>query len=227
MNFGTSGWTSAHCLVNYVLNVRHFDPNYVVFHQGANDYKATWRSGYRTDYSHAFRSLDNPSLPVDWPLVRYMNSYAVLKWKYFEWKGWPAGPELNQLMMQDADPKRHVQKELLRITDIYSDNIHALIRLALDDGAAVIMMTQPYSRGNLNWGESFIPYMERINAAILTCSVKFQIPWVDLDSSLKGKEENFKDPLHLVDKAVALKAGKVATVIKRIMPNDQNKKGEP
>ena len=221
MNFGMSGWTSAHCLVNYMLNVRHFDPDYVVFHQGANDYKATWRSGYRTDYSHAFRSLENPSLPADWVLVRYMNSYAVLKWKYFEWKGWPAGPELSQLMMQDADPNRHVQEELLRITDIYSGNIHALVRFALDDGASVIMVTQPYSRANLNWGKSFIPYMERINAEILTCSAKFKVPRVDLDSRLNGKEEYFKDPLHLVDKAVALKAGKVAAVIRRLIPHDQ------
>src|SRR4030095_14123746 len=37
MNFGQGYWTSAHVLVNFVLNVIDFAPDYIVIHQAAND----------------------------------------------------------------------------------------------------------------------------------------------------------------------------------------------
>ena len=150
-------------------------------------------------------------------LVRYMNSYAVLKWKYFEWREWSAGPDLDQLMMQDLDPDRHVSGESLRVTDIFSGNIRALVRFALDDGASVVMMTPPYSRTNPDWGNNFIPHMERINAEIIACSADYKVPLIDLDSELNGREESFRDPLHLVQDAVAVKAGRVANLISQLI----------
>src|SRR5205807_1975201 len=37
MNFAHGYWTSAHALVNFVLNVIDFAPDYVIIHQAAND----------------------------------------------------------------------------------------------------------------------------------------------------------------------------------------------
>jgi lysophospholipase L1-like esterase len=217
MNLGVSGWTSAHCLVNYVLNGRHFKPDYVVIHQGANDYKATWQGDVRTDYSHAFKPLEMPSRPLDYVFMSYLNSYAIIKLKYFQWQDRPAKPGLYQLMMREPDPNRDVSEDIDKVANIYSVNIQALIKLALDDGSSVIMMTQPYSRTNREWGAAFIPHMERINSAVLSRSVEFGLPLIDLDKELAGREEYFVDPLHLVDDGVELKARKVSMVITQLI----------
>jgi len=121
------------------------------------------------------------------------------------------------LMMREPDPNRDVSEDIDKVANIYSVNIQALIKLALDDGSSVIMMTQPYSRTNREWGAAFIPHMERINSAVLSRSVEFGLPLIDLDKELAGREEYFVDPLHLVDDGVELKARKVSMVITQLI----------
>src|SRR5512132_529472 len=53
MNFGAGYWTSAHVLVNFVLNVIDFAPDYIIIHQAANDQLArASEAEFRGDYSH-------------------------------------------------------------------------------------------------------------------------------------------------------------------------------
>ncbi len=53
LDFGVEGWSSTHSLVNFVLNVREFDPDYVVVHHAWND-RPSCRECTRGDQADTF-----------------------------------------------------------------------------------------------------------------------------------------------------------------------------
>ena len=66
MNFGQGYWTSAHVLVNFVLNVIDFAPDYIIIHQAANDEHArASEAEFRGDYSHYLKVFQPPRIGID------------------------------------------------------------------------------------------------------------------------------------------------------------------
>ncbi|MGH3055102.1 MAG: hypothetical protein ACRDL7_09015, partial [Gaiellaceae bacterium] len=63
LNFGVGFWTSAHSLVNFVLNVVDFRPDYVIIHENWNDAVARYAgASFRHDYSHALKVFEPPTM---------------------------------------------------------------------------------------------------------------------------------------------------------------------
>ena len=55
LNFGITWWSSVHSLVNYILNVVDFKPDYVVVEENCNDHQYRGFPGLRGDAAHAYR----------------------------------------------------------------------------------------------------------------------------------------------------------------------------
>jgi len=116
MNFGVSGWSSAHSLVNFNLNVRHVEPD----------------------------------LPHDHRLVRYLNSYALAKWKLRLASGKPLGPPLEHVMFREQYEFDLLVPMIPKVMPIFKKNMEAIITLARADGSDPILMTQPYPRTDIS-----------------------------------------------------------------------------
>src|SRR5438270_6511117 len=79
MNFGQGYWTSAHVLVNFVLNVIDFAPDYIIIHQAANDQHARApETEFRGDYSHYLKVFQPPRI-IDRYILRVSVPYRALK----------------------------------------------------------------------------------------------------------------------------------------------------
>jgi len=64
LNFGVGGYTTANSLVNFVLNVVDFDPDYVVIHHAWNEYYVrNTDEEFRSDYAHIFIYFHEPVIP--------------------------------------------------------------------------------------------------------------------------------------------------------------------
>ncbi len=80
-NFGLGNYTTAHSLVNFVLNVVDFDPDYVIVHHAWNENVVrSTVSGFRWDYSHALTYFHEPVV-TDRHFIRASVIYRYLKQK--------------------------------------------------------------------------------------------------------------------------------------------------
>src|SRR5205823_10805302 len=105
MNFGQGFWTSAHVLVNFVLNVIDFAPDYIIIHQAANDQHARApETEFRGDYSHYLKVFQQPRI-IDRYILRVSVPYSALKYylkQYPEWMFVEAASQIRRKEPQRA-----------------------------------------------------------------------------------------------------------------------------
>jgi lysophospholipase L1-like esterase len=215
LNFGMAGWTTAQTLINYELNVRYFHPDYLVVHDAANDFKALGFSDLRTDYSHAFKYPTPPPRRPDALLVRYLNSYALVKWFYFKERGLPVGANIWEIVRRETDDWSSISRRQAELLAIFRANLQALASLADDDGTRVVLTTMPYSRINMAWSPDFPVYMENANRALRDLAAENGLALVDLDRRMEKQEALFIDPVHLTPEGVRIKSEALAEALER------------
>lgn len=215
MNFGTNGWTTANSLINYSLIVRHYRPDVVILHEGANEFKMTWYGTPLSDYRHAYQVLTPPPLPPDGALVRYLNSYALLKWKFMALRKIPEAPSLEDAVLRPSPNLGGIPWEIDKVAAIYERNMEAMIKLVRGDGARVLVMTQPFSRTDLAWSANFQKFMERINASTREVARREGSELIDLDAQMLNMEKLHTDPIHFSPEGIQFKARAVAGVIEK------------
>lgn len=215
MNFGTNGWTTANSLINYSLIVRHYKPDVVILHEGANEFKMTWYGTPLSDYRHAYQVLTPPPPPPDVGLVRYLNSYALLKWKFMALRKLPPAPSLEDAVLRPSPNLGGIPWEIDKVAAIYERNMEAMIKLIRGDGARVLVLTQPFSRTDLAWSANFQKFMERINASAREVARREGAELIDLDKQMQGMEQLHTDPIHFNQEGILFKARTVAGVIEQ------------
>jgi hypothetical protein len=141
LNFGTGWWTSVHTMLNFVLNVRDFHPDFVVVHENCNDEKYRGYAGMRGDYAHAIRPLSLWRYRDAW-LYRFSLLYRlgiVLISKRFPRVYY--FPHVGVAMVRGKTPD-YVSEELR----LFRRNIETICDLAAADGIKVIIPTMPFSK---------------------------------------------------------------------------------
>lgn len=89
LNFGVSSWTSAHSMINYMLNVVEFEPDMLIIHHGWNEseIRNSPKEDFRPDYAHAFKYFHEPERK-DALIVRTSLLYRWVKKKLDLQEGW-------------------------------------------------------------------------------------------------------------------------------------------
>lgn len=213
MNFGTVGWTSAHTLVNYCLNVRHYRPDIVVIHHGANEFKVGPYAGLRTDYANAFKPFSHPTPPPDAWLIRLSNAYALLRLRIRKAQGLPPAPTLEAQVLREDQDISATWDNLPEINRIFSQNLQALIALIQHDNSAAYIMTQPHDRTRADWSPAFHDHMDRVNESLRRLARDKQIALLDLADLWAGRQAIHIDPIHLTPEAIQAKAEALAEFI--------------
>jgi lysophospholipase L1-like esterase len=218
LNFGNGYWTSAQHLINFALNVKYFSPDYVIFHEGANEMTVRGYREFRTDYAHAFNVLLYPPPRWDATLVRHYTSYALAKAAYWKARGLYSGVIVNEVLSK----RGRQPMEPIAATELiaYRENLRDLITLARARQAKVILTTQPYSRTG-TWSSStssspdvtdrpWVQHMSQVNDVTRELASELGLPLIDLDAVMTGHEEYFRDPIHLKRNAIDIKVHRIA-----------------
>src|SRR5438270_318534 len=140
MNFAHGYYTSAHVLVNFVLNVIDFAPDYVVIHQAANDEHArASEAEFRGDYSHHLKVFQQPRI-WDRYILRVSVAYRALKFKLNPNPDW-------MFVETAAQIRRKVPQRALneRELGVFRRNIETIIDVASARQIKVVLTTMPHA----------------------------------------------------------------------------------
>jgi lysophospholipase L1-like esterase len=211
LNFGLAYYTSAHSVVNYVLNVRDFSPDFVVIHHNCNDALPRGYKNFRPDYAHVLKSWDYQGEP-DVFMIRYSIYYRFIRAYLL--------PKFNigNIPFAKATEKRDGKKGAYQPEELqtFKRNIKTIVTLADEEKHIVIITTQPRSRVR-KYSERGAPaynqHIDSTNELLRQFARENSLPLVDLDQLMTGREEYFWDPVHVVDQGNDLKAAKICKTI--------------
>ncbi len=215
MNFALPGWTSAHSLGNYVLNVRDFAPDWVVVHHAWND-RDQLRMGHcpRRDYFFA----GSLALPVGAPRPSE-HELAMLR-GFVAWRALrlPAVRDLQDqadaLVPHDQPDVHWGDCEEVEPFWALRRNLETLADLAAVDGTQVLLLTLPRSRdASVGKAEDFEAIGRGNDVSRALASERPELELIDLDARLAGRIDLFNDVAHVTSAGRALKAKAVADVL--------------
>ncbi len=212
MNFGQGWYSSAHSLVNFVLNVVEFSPDYVVIHHAWNDKSVRDAGGhFRSDYSHALRHFRDPVIP-DRMLIRASIWYRFVKHRLTREPEWAF---LDHATVTDLGRRKNKIWDDVSELRIYRRNLATILDLARIRGIEVVLTTQPHSL-NPEAGDAHVaPHIRQCNTIVRELAEAYpEAILVDLDRMMTGEmEEVFLDLAHVDGDGRRFKAEAIARVI--------------
>lgn len=207
-NFGISGWTSAHSLNNFVLNVLDYSADAVLIHHGWNDEVArnALPEKFRSDYSHAFVTMGD-EYGVRQTLIRSSMVYRILDWLLH---GLKSRDLMNAALTIDQKRRFVHEKMYSNLAELkpFIRNTNTIIDLAKARDMDVILTTMPYNLDTtLSFHETII-HLDQCNGIMRDLSREdSSLIFIDLDNLMTNKYESyFIDLGHLNDSGRAKKA---------------------
>ena len=218
-NFGLGGWSSAHTLVNYMLNVADFSPDYVVVHQAWNDYSPLQeeRCRLRGDYAHLRRVIISPGLFS--PAERALSDSALFRLLRYGQRdeaqrrlplpidnaGWDLASGHRPSECGDVDPLWPYQR-----------NIETLVQVAGIHGAQVVLTTQPRAPDHGEYDPEVLAFIDRCNEIVrqIQSAHSDDVILVDLAQLMSGPgADYFEDEAHVSPRGRRIKAELVGQAI--------------
>ncbi len=215
LNFGVGGYTSAHSLVNFVLNAVDFDPDVVIVHHAWNDASAALQGcALRGDYAH----LRSQSLPDASPSIERWVAPSVV-WRLLRsGPGDTAGSGGSAKGLEAA----HSEQDCGDVDPLwpYRRNLETIVNLSSLQGMQVILTTQPHREQRHTSAAIFI---DACNDAVR--EIHREHPdtlLVDLaaDHATRG-EDDFMDLCHMTPEGVQWKAERIGDVLLPSLPERQ------
>ena len=218
MNFGIGRYTTAHLLVNFVLNVVNYDLDYIVIHSAWNEsIVRNTRFGFRSDYSHALKYYHEPLIYDRFPIrisiiYRYMKDILTSEpsWAFIHSAIIVRNPD--ELL---ADAEEFGWNNLDELKP-YRRNIETIIELALLRSIKVVLVTQPHSVNPRAPYYYIAPHVDQCNAVMREIGAEYadRILFVDLDETMTDKmDELFFDLCHMYKEGIKFKAQQIGEVI--------------
>lgn len=217
LNFGIAAWSSGHSLVNFVLNVRDFSPDYVIIHHGWNDGPPARISlQNRGDYSEGLKPFDPP---------RHADRYLIRASVIYRYIAHLIKPTPDFAILVNAIEKKDnaIGKNITLINNYYSNitrlerNIKTIIELAIVDGIRVVLTTMPHTTDHQVRDFEMFAYVSENNKLIRTLASKYSnlVELVDLDKHMTGVDNDlFIDFAHVNKEGHLKKSKYISNVIK-------------
>jgi len=202
MNFAHGFYTSAHVLVNFVLNVIDFAPDYVVIHQAANDEHArASEAEFRGDYSHHLKVFQQPRI-WDRYILRVSVPYRALKFYL--------NPNPEWMFVETASQiHRKVPERALNARElgVFRRNIETIIDVANARQIKVVLTTMPRSTDE-RYSHLRFQHIDQLNEVLRSIAANHdRLLFVDLDKLMTGKDNQiFVDAVHVNDTGRRMKA---------------------
>lgn len=213
LNFGLGYWTSAHSLVNYVLNVVDFSPDYIVIHHAWNDRVARGVRGERRgDYSHVLKVFERPPI-VDRHAIRASVLYRYMKDKidprppWLALDAWTVRPR----PAPSGDPLADLSE-----LQPFERNIRTIIDLARLRGTEVVLTTMPHSTDPRALYAETVGQIVQANDVLrrIASGHGEEIIFVDLDEMMTGRMNDvFRDVGHVGPEGRRFKARRIGEAI--------------
>ncbi|MCA8951402.1 MAG: hypothetical protein KDE27_17980 [Planctomycetes bacterium] len=209
LSFALGFYTSTHSTVNFVLNVRDYAPDYVVFLHGWNDLRALGRADdFRGDYAHAYRPFELPPIR-DALLIRGSVIYRYLAARIAPTPRWA---DLGAATLR-PHPAGGAWD---RLEATYLRNVDTIVTLAHAAGIVPVLVTQAHSTDPAIGLAADAEGIGRMAARLREAARGYGdgVVFVDLDAETTGiHDEFFKDVGHHNAAGIEFKGQRVAEAI--------------
>lgn len=197
MNFGVSGFSTAHSVVNFALNALDFDPDYIVVLHGWNDemVRNFPQDKFKSDYSHGFMYYHEPAIPDALPIrisviYRYMKQALTNEpvWAFLQSATVTRGPD--QL---SADAEKYKWQNMNELAP-YKRNLETILDLALARGIQPALLTMAHTVNPKQPHYYIYPHIDQCNEIarqLAAGKYKDSIIFVDMDSLITGKHDDY------------------------------------
>lgn len=207
INAGLPGYTTAHSLMNFSLNLLHFDLDAIVIHHSWNDGTVRGLDSFQTDYGHAYQVYESP-FRWDRLLVRYSVIYRYLKYNLLE--------QHEFSYLSEATLKRQVNhRDWSKTEELipYKKNLVSICQLASANDIKVYLTTMPFSRSKIEGDNSGI-HINQCNQIIRELSQELDyVQLIDVDLSWDDRDDLLRDVAHCTEQGMKLKAEYIASGI--------------
>lgn len=207
MDFGCASWTSQESLINYIIRIQDFQPDYLVIHLAVNDIMPQIYKDFQPDYSH-FRKVwgDQTGMVLHF-LARY--SFAVNSILYF--KGITPFDIRNYVCHQLPllDLNSNPPNERL---NTFKRNIETIVTLAQANQTKVMIAPVSYHPTKMSNVE--IPIVEKLFDYQIHYSKEHNLPCVDTRWFYHQNQDWFVDSVHLNVSGLFLNTYLFSTVIR-------------
>jgi GDSL-like lipase/acylhydrolase family protein len=209
LDFGQNGYSSAHTVVNFFLNVVEYDPDYVVLHEGWNDVVMRGKGEIKSDYSDVFRPFEYPQIPDRW-FLRTSILYRYAEHLLYDLPAW--ANIRNALDIVGDEPVTFDNLDELRP---YRRNIEKILDFARARGIKVVLTTFPHSTSSSVPNFIEAKHLDQCNVIVKQIhQERADTLFVDLDTEMTGKfDEHFRDLGHLDPVGDGVKARAIGEVI--------------
>ena len=197
LNFGLSGYSSVHSLVNLVLNVTDFKPDYLVIHHGWNDQGTCEVRCARGDYSHKYLPKIFRRLSAgEKLLIRVSYIYrALVLHRVNDWF-----EPIEAMEEREYGPCKEDLCQLGGRFYHYRRNLETMIIVARGRGMVPVLATMPHATRAPDEQRHRLPRFKEANEVMRQVAAAHpgQALLVDLDAMMTGKmEQLFTDLGHM------------------------------
>lgn len=193
MDFGCDGWTLQESLINYMIRVMEFDPDYVVVHHGINDNPPRLWPGFKRDYTH-FRHhwLGKSVSDVERFLIQSSSMFT-----YFLYRNRTSGFDLQNQVIHQISSDEIRKSPAPGTLQVIENKLKKLNSLAQSHGAELILMPMPM---NPEMGtELYVDMVRESNETMRNFGFQNELHLVDPVPFLNKNLQWFKDFVHLDD----------------------------
>ena len=213
INLGTSGYSTAHCLIMFELDVLSWEPDLIIVSENINDLQASYFPNFTFDYSNKFShpSYGLPNLRERFTVPNLLFQHSQLYWE--------ARREILALGRLIRGEKNVMHRKSLgeaplpEAVQVFERNLKSFVYLARPNGIGVLFGSQPlqpseeYFNRHMQYKdyndvavyplqEEFVKHHQAFNESIRKVAEETGSDFVENDGALGGKEEYFIDLVH-------------------------------
>jgi lysophospholipase L1-like esterase len=206
LNCGIGGWVSADILINFLLNIVHLKPDYVIVYHAFNDLHLHLMEDFQTDYSHGRLNLGE----VLWRIRRAYRFPKIPWWHSYEW--------LKDRLLGTGNVRNDVLRLICRqfpridrpfaALEVEQQNFRSLLAVCRHHGIRVILSSFCHygydtSRQARRYGEG----VAEENARMRALADEFGLPFVDQAALIPAEPDYFVDAIHFTPTGMQALAG--------------------
>lgn len=217
ISLANSGWSSAHSLVTYYLDVIEWDPDMIIVSHNINDMTASYFPhpvpSYSNKYNNTFYKGGELKKRYTWPNIIFQNSHLY----------WVIKKNLRGLNDRYFSGKKREFIQSQTIKDInpiiersFERNLQYFIDLSKKHGIKVMLGTQALNNNDNKYKvrksyndvviwpsyETLITHHKRLNNIVRRTAVNNGVILVDNESSFNGEDKYFIDIVHMSKEGV-------------------------
>lgn len=205
LNCGIGGWVSADILINFLLNIIHLKPDYVILYHGFNDLHLYLMDEFHTDYTHGRANLGEIiwriKLAYYLPKIKWLHSYEYIKDRIFG-----TGNIRNDVLRMILKKNPKIDRPF-RDLMTQQQNLRSLLAVCRHHGVRFILSSfchYDYDKGPLarRYGEG----VQEENKMMRALANEFNAPFVDQAALTPQSDDYFVDAVHFTPQGMQMLA---------------------